>query len=425
MRNRRRNDKWLVIATAVFGLLAVLLWRPVQRELLAKLVLRSDTANETAVDQVASQLEDPVPWLERLWRSDKIPHRVLAVSYLKRNAVQNASRVERARSMLLAAASDGDLEVRQMALETLAEHHDPQLAPLAGEQLRDVDPIAKALGLNLLRDHGSAALVPVAILFLDDPDPRVVHAAATALRRWTGLDFGIRYRQIAPMRKGDKSKDANTENAEALAQGVSGWKEWWKRHQADYAVEPSVRVRSPSAWRLPAAELRLADLESKIVRLADFRGKAVLLYFWSSTIPESSLDIPSLVELQRRNTETLVVLGISLDGAGFDKCCEDHEHSHAHESKPDVAGVCARLKQVVAKQGINFRVLLDPEGEAASRYHVSELPTCVLIDPEGCVRRRFAGGRRFDTLNAMLNEIISPEPAPQTKLATEAERGKP
>lgn len=426
MQKRNRNDKWLLLVPVLFGLVASLFWRPIQRELLASLTLRADTANETAVDEVASRSADPLRWIEQLWRSKKIPHRLLAVSYLRRNAPQNHPLIERAQSLLLTAARDGDFEVRKMALETLADHHHPEWVRLATEQLCDVDPAARELGLTLLRWNGNAGLVPVVIPLLDDAEPRVVHAAAATLRRWTGLDFGIRYKQIATALEDNKSKDSETENLEAFARGVNRWKEWWERQQAEYPLLPSSPAdRSPSAWGLPAPDCRLADLYGKTVRLEEFRGKAALLYFWSSAVPETLRDIPALVEFQRRNAERLVVLGISLDGAGFDKCCDGDAHLHTHENETDRGEICARLETFVANREINFRVLLDPKADAAARFHVSELPTCVLVDSEGRVRRRFAGGRRLEVLTAMLNEIAASKTASQPTPAAGAKDGKP
>lgn len=191
----KRREKWSVLVAVVVGLLAVLLWRPINRAVLTVLVLRAEKPAAPVVNELVAQARDPAALLQRLWQTDKIPHRVLAITYLKEHANTDSALLGRLESLLLAAAKDGDLEVRELALQTLAARRHPELPRLAQEQLRDVDPAARVLGLTHLRKAGDARLVPMVVPLMDDPNPLVVVHAALVLRQWTGEDFGVRISQ--------------------------------------------------------------------------------------------------------------------------------------------------------------------------------------------------------------------------------------
>jgi len=56
------------------------------------------------------------------------------------------------------------------------------------------------------------------------------------------------------------------------------------------------------------------DLDGRSVRLADFRGKVILLDFWATWCPPCKAEIPGFVELQEKYGEQgLQVVGVSVD----------------------------------------------------------------------------------------------------------------
>src|SRR2546427_6894700 len=70
--------------------------------------------------------------------------------------------------------------------------------------------------------------------------------------------------------------------------------------------------RPPRSTLFPYTTLfRSKDLKGKSVRFSDFKGKIVLLNFWTTWCPGCLLEIPDLIELQRKNADRLVILGIS------------------------------------------------------------------------------------------------------------------
>jgi hypothetical protein len=53
---------------------------------------------------------------------------------------------------------------------------------------------------------------------------------------------------------------------------------------------------------------------------------------------------------------------------------------------------------------INYPVFLDKHNEVGGRYNGGELPTTVIVDAQGNVRRRFIGARNPSVFEAMIAE---------------------
>jgi thiol-disulfide isomerase/thioredoxin len=60
-------------------------------------------------------------------------------------------------------------------------------------------------------------------------------------------------------------------------------------------------------------DFTLKDMHGVDVRLDSFKGKVILINFWATWCGPCKAEIPSLVELQDKYTDDLVVLGFSVD----------------------------------------------------------------------------------------------------------------
>jgi thiol-disulfide isomerase/thioredoxin len=130
---------------------------------------------------------------------------------------------------------------------------------------------------------------------------------------------------------------------------------------ADAAGTPGYDVRPWPPGRA-APELNGTDMSSKTWRLADLRGRAVLLNFWASWCEPCRAEMPSLQRLARQNPQSLVVLAINF-------------------KEPPGA-----VQQFVQRSDLQLPVLLDPQGDAARQWGIAIYPSTVLIGADGKVR---------------------------------------
>ena len=116
----------------------------------------------------------------------------------------------------------------------------------------------------------------------------------------------------------------------------------------------------------PALELR--DPAGKLHKLADYRGKVVVVNFWATWCPPCREEMPSLQALR---TE--------LAGKGFEVLTVN-----LMESEEKIAAY--RESEL-----IDLPVLMDRDGAAAKRWKVDMLPVSYIIDRKGAIRYQLVG----------------------------------
>jgi len=127
----------------------------------------------------------------------------------------------------------------------------------------------------------------------------------------------------------------------------------------------------------------LVSLEGDTIRLAEQRGRVVLLNFWATWCAPCRWEMPALDRVHRElGAEGLTVLAVNVDAApgavdGFGY------------PGGDVGGFAREL-------GLGFPILLDPSGQVLRRYRVTGLPTTFLIDREGRVVEKVVGPVEWD-----------------------------
>lgn len=126
-----------------------------------------------------------------------------------------------------------------------------------------------------------------------------------------------------------------------------------------------------------APDFELTDLRGHKMSLSSFKGKVVVLNFWSRTCGPCLEEMPDIAELTHvlKPMGDVAVVTVSAD--------EDPEQ------------VRQTLKSIL-KEDVPFPVLMDPDGKVVGgRYGTSMYPETWIIDKRGVIRARFDGQREW------------------------------
>lgn len=415
----------LVVYVTVLGLLALgwFLRAPIQRTIAERLILANQAPNPETVTAMILEAADPGQTLLAAWNGGGIVHRQAAIRSLPRVVPAEAEIPAELESLVVAAALDPDYPVRQAALGILRDRNHADYFPLVSEQLHDVDPELRMLGLDHLRRAPAVVGIPAIIGLLDDPDPMVVTMSVKLLEKWSGQDFGVRLSNAVPLaNKQTGLKEYSQQSREQARAGATRARAWLAAHEAEWRPPEPTPFQTAMTTRkpVPAPDFSLRALDGTRVRLRDLRGKVVLLNFWTTWCTACVGEMPALIELRRRHPEDLEIIGVSLDFVpdshghigGHPAVEEQGESIGHHEDHEPTAATLERVRQKVQRtaksRGVNYPVLLDEKNDVGGRYNGGELPTTVIIDAEGNVRRRFVGARSLEVFEAMIAEASTP-----------------
>ncbi len=158
------------------------------------------------------------------------------------------------------------------------------------------------------------------------------------------------------------------------------------------APDPDQRSRARElglsfSWTMPGAvspAFNLMDSEQAPVTSASYRGKILLLYFWTLDVPGVAEDLPFVHDLVERYADAPVaVLGIG---------------SQTMDKK--------MYRAAMVKHDINWRncMLQKRRNHIATQYGVSDFPHLVVIDADGIIRGRALG---HEGTLALVDELVA------------------
>jgi peroxiredoxin len=135
-----------------------------------------------------------------------------------------------------------------------------------------------------------------------------------------------------------------------------------------------------------APDFKLKDTKGHEVSLDSYRGKVVVLNFWTKTCAPCMEEMPEIADLARilRSKDDVAVVTVSTD---------------------DTAQEAGDVLKAVLKEEPPFQVLIDPDAKnVTGKYGTTLYPETWIIDKSGVIRARFDGAREWS--NAAVVQLV-------------------
>tara|TARA_Y100000817_G_scaffold49112_1_gene35029 strand:- start:5062 stop:5673 length:612 start_codon:yes stop_codon:yes gene_type:complete len=133
-----------------------------------------------------------------------------------------------------------------------------------------------------------------------------------------------------------------------------------------------------------APNFTLLDTEGNNVSLSDYKGKVVIINFWTTWCGPCRYEIPDLVQLYDKYNQDLIVLGISLDYDG--------------------PAVVPQFEERIG--GVNYPLLYGNNNISNLYGGVTGVPTTFIIDRNMQVFKKYLGYRSPELIEKDINELI-------------------
>jgi len=132
----------------------------------------------------------------------------------------------------------------------------------------------------------------------------------------------------------------------------------------------------------PAPELTLTSLTGQTVRLADLRGKPVVVNFWSTWCEPCKTEAPLLRQAALAYGGRVHFVGI------------------IYEDEPD------RVRQYLSERPLGYMQLIDPKSLTAIDFGVAGVPESFIIDAAGIIRHKEAGMLSAEVIEGTLDRLL-------------------
>ncbi len=148
------------------------------------------------------------------------------------------------------------------------------------------------------------------------------------------------------------------------------------------AASAGVCKENPKPAKL---DFTLKDMNGKDVRLADYKGKVIMLNFWATWCGPCKVEIPMFVELQDKyRNQGVVFLGVSID---------------------DTAPV---LQQYAKEMKMNYPILVGADHDDLQDAYgpLVGIPTTMLIARDGAVCTKYMGPQPFERFERDIKALL-------------------
>ena len=138
----------------------------------------------------------------------------------------------------------------------------------------------------------------------------------------------------------------------------------------------------------PPPELQLRELDGPVRRLADYRGRVVLVNFWATWCGPCRDEMPSIQRLREKLAgRPFAVLAVNLD-------------------EPE-----SRIRNFLRDMNVDITVLLDPGRKVAKAWDARILPATYIVGADGRIRYHVVGELEWDNVHVVsrISELLPPK----------------
>lgn len=124
----------------------------------------------------------------------------------------------------------------------------------------------------------------------------------------------------------------------------------------------------PIAGASDSIDYQLTDLDGRVHKISDYRGKWLVINFWATWCAPCIREMPELERFYQQHKTTAVVWGVTFEDSDRD-----------------------RILEFVERLGVSYPILGLGQDPLTGYGEVRVLPTTFLINPEGLFQHRFEG----------------------------------
>ncbi|MBB3869972.1 redoxin domain-containing protein [Geobacillus sp. NFOSA3] len=137
----------------------------------------------------------------------------------------------------------------------------------------------------------------------------------------------------------------------------------WNALAAEKAKEVGLSVGNA------APDFSLQTLNGQTIHLSDFRGKPVIVNFWTTWCPPCKKEMPDMEKFYKAYHSDVELLAV---------------HLTSQDTRENV-------KSFINEYQLSFPVVLDEKKKALELYHIQTIPTSYIIDKDGVIRKKIIG----------------------------------
>ena len=154
----------------------------------------------------------------------------------------------------------------------------------------------------------------------------------------------------------------------------------WQSLSSSTPVQANLK---PETDRKPAPDFALEDANGREVKLSSLKGKVILVNFWATWCEGCQVEIPWLVEFQKKyQASGFVVIGVSMDDDGWKS-----------------------VKPWLKEKKVNYPIVIGSD-ELGRQYGLEGMPLTALIDRDGKLAATHPGLVDKDATDRQLHALL-------------------